>query len=176
MNRAIPSLSGIRKIKCPLAICVIVSFATVFGCDLLCALGVVSFSSSIPAAVSTASHSHSHEGDHDHHGKATAASQDQNSHGHRSDKHNHDNEAENCCDNITQQFYSSLVTNSRGSLGSLIHAEAYRLIYTLTLLEVSKVESSKGLQVASSFDHYSNGPPGRKAGQHICILLSTFQI
>ncbi len=168
--------SAIRKIKCPLALCVIASFALVFGCDLLCDLGIISFSSSTPTVVTYASHNHSHENEQGYHGSSASAGHDHNSHSHTGDKHDHGNKAEDCCDDITQQFYSSLVSSSGASLGSLIHAEAFKLISACTLSGIFKVESFKGLQVVSTYDHHSNGPPGGKVGQHIIILFCTFLI
>jgi len=165
--------SAIRKIKCPLAICVIVSFALVFGCDLLCDLGIISFSATTPTVVTTTSHNH--ENAQGHHG-SSATGHDHNSLSHTGDKHDHSNEAEDCCDDITQQFYSSLVSSSGASLGSLIHAEAFKLIGTFTLPDIFRVESFKGLHVVSTYDHHSNGPPGGKVGQHIIILFCTFLI
>lgn len=168
--------SAIRKIKCPLALCVIVSFALVFGCDLLCGLGIISFSSPAPAVVTTTSHNHSHENEQGHHGGLVTAGHDHNSHSHTGDKHSHDKEAKDCCDDITQQFYSSLVSSSGASLGSLIHAEAFKLLSTFTFPDILRVESFKGLQVVSTYDYHSNGPPGGKVGQRICILFCTFLI
>jgi len=165
--------SAIRKFKCPLALCVIVSFALVFGCDLLCDLGIISFSSTTPTVVTTISQNHENEQGHH---ESSATGHDHNSHSHSGDKHDHGNEAEDCCDDITQQFYSSLVSSSGASLGSLIHAEAFKLISTFTLTGIFKVESFKGLQVVSKFDHSSNGPPGGKVGPRICILFCTFLI
>lgn len=168
--------SAIRKFKCPLALCVIVSFALVFGCDLLCDLGIISFSPNTPTVVTTTSHNHSNQNVPGHHGGSATAGHDHNSHSHTGDKHDHGNEAEDCCDDITQQFYSSLVSSSGASLGSLIHAEAFKLIGTFTLPDIFKVESFKGLHVVSTYDHHSNGPPGGKVGQRICILFCTFLI
>lgn len=168
--------SAIRKFKCPLALCVIVSFALVFGCDLLCDLGIISFSANTPTVVTTTSHNHSNQNVPGHHGGSATAGHDHNSHSHTGDKHDHGNEAEDCCDDITQQFYSSLVSSSGASLGSLIQAEAFKLISTFTLHDIFKVESFKGLQVVSTYDHHSNGPPGGKVGQRICILFCTFLI
>ncbi|QLH32215.1 MAG: hypothetical protein HWD62_07040 [Cyclobacteriaceae bacterium] len=165
--------SAIRKFKCPLALCVIVSFALVFGCDLLCDLGIISFSSTTPTVVTTISHNHENEQGHH---ESSATGHDHNSHSHSGDKHDHGNEAEDCCDDITQQFYSSLVSSSGASLGSLIHAEAFKLISTFTLTGIFKVESFKGLQVVSTYDHHSNGPPGGRIRQRICILFCTFLI
>ncbi len=170
------SFSAIRKIKCPMALCVIVSFALVFGCDLLCDLGIISFSPTPPTVVTTTSHNHSHESEQGHHGSSATAGHNQNSHSHTDDKHDHGNEAEDCCDDITQQFYSSLVSSSGATLGSLIHAEAFKLISTFTLPDIFKGKSFKGLQVVSTYDHHSNGPPDGKVGQRICILFCTFLI
>ncbi|MBL7857238.1 MAG: hypothetical protein JNM57_06080 [Cyclobacteriaceae bacterium] len=169
------SFSAIRKIKCPLALCVIVSFALVFGCDLLCDLGIISFAPATPTVVAANSHNHnhSHENEQGNHG-SSATGHDHNLHNHAGDRHG--NEAEDCCDDITQQFYSSLVSSSGGSFGSLIHAEAFKVICTFTLPNILKIESFKRLQVVSTYDHNSNGPPGGKVGQHIIILFCTFLI
>lgn len=168
--------SAIRKFKCPLALCVIVSIALVFGCDLLCDLGIISFSAATPTVVTTTSHNHGHENEQGHHGSSATAGHNQNPHTHTDDKHDHGNEAEDCCDDITQQFYSSLVSSSGASLGSLIQAEAFKLISAFTLPGIFKVESFKGLQVVSTYDHHSNAPPDRKVGHRICILFCTFLI
>lgn len=168
--------SAIRKIKCPVALCVIVSFALVFGCDLLCDLGIISFSSATPAVATTTSHDHRYENEPGHQGSSAPAGHDHNSHSHTGDKNDHGNEAENCCDDITRQFYSSLVSSSGASVGLLIHAEAFKLISTFTLPDIFKVESFKGLQVVSTCDPHSNGPPEGKVGQRISILFCTFLI
>lgn len=163
--------SAIRKFKCPLALCVIVSFALVFGCDLLCDLGIISFSSTTPTVVTTISHNHENEQGHH---ESSATGHDHNSHS-KGDKH-HGSEAEDCCDDITQQFYSSLVSSSGTAPASLIHAEGFKVISALALTDIFKVEFFKGLQVVSTYDHRSNGPPGGKVGQHIIILFCTFLI
>lgn len=165
--------SAIRKFKCPLALCVIVSIALVVGCDLLCDLGIISFSSSTSTVVTTTSHNHENEQGHN---KSSATGHDHNSHNHTGDKHDHGNAAEDCCDDFTQQFYSSLVSSSGASLGSLIHAEAFKLISAFTPSGIFKVEFFKGLQVVSTYDHHSNGPPGGRIRQRICILFCTFLI
>jgi hypothetical protein len=152
-----------------------VSFALVFGCDLLCDLGVVSFSRPAPAIVSNSpSHNHNHENGSDHHGSSAASGNDHHSQSH---KHGNDsNTADECCDDLTRQFYSTLVSSSGASTGSLIHASAFRLISALSLPDVFKVESFNSLRVASAYDHHSNAPPGGKVGRGLCIILSTFLI
>lgn len=165
--------STIRKMKCPLALGVIISFALVFACDLLCDMGHISFAPTIPTVLSANSHNHHrHENEQDPHGSSTTAGHDHNSHSHEGDKRKRGA----CCNDITQQFYSSLVSSSGASLGSLIHAEAFKVINAFILPDILRVGSFKGLQVISTYAHYSNGPPGGKVGQHIIILFCTFLI
>lgn len=167
--------SAIRKVKCPVALSVMVSFALVFGCDFLCDLEIISFSNNTLTVVTTVSRHHSHENEQGHHENPATSAHHHNSHNHTGDKHDHDNKGDECCDDITQQFYSSLVSFSGASKGSLIHAEAFKVISAFALPDIFKLKSFKGLQVASPCHYHANGPPG-KGKQYIYILFCIFLI
>lgn len=164
------NISTIRKIKCPLALCVIVSFVLVYGCDILCDLGVISFS--LPNATVVSTTSPQHATSHDHSG---SGNHDHKTHDH-STKHDHDAQqgSDECCDDLTQQFYSSLV-NSPGN-ATLLLAEGFKLICIVTLPDISNLGAFKDLIVDFSYDNPSNGPPGLIQGQHLRILFCTFLI
>ena len=158
----------------------VASFAFVFGCDLLCNFGIISFSAPAHTVVTIAYPNDALDGEHAHHTHAhhtssSTASHDHNSHKPTGDTHE-PGDQEDCCDDITQQFYSSLVSSSGASLASLIHAEAFKVISAFIKPDIFSVESIRGLHKVSTDDHHSNGPPGGKVGHHICILFCTFLI
>jgi hypothetical protein len=165
----------IREFRCPFGIGVILAIALVLGCDLLCDLGVVSFSPPQPSHhAADTGHSHK-EGHHssDHH--------DSKAHSHPphdldTAKHDHDstNKDGGCCDDLTQQFYSSLVSTASGQV-SIVHAEAYKLISTLMFVDVSKISLTGNLPFTSIFEHPPNGPPPQ-TGRTIRVLFCSFLI
>lgn len=164
------SLKAIRRFKCPFAICIVVAIASVVSCDLLCSLGLISFAKQSPITISTG-HSHEHINDHHSSGKKSH----QHSHDHEVVEHRHDSQnEEECCDDLTQRFYSSLI-NSTGSQLNLIHDEFHKLISTLTFFDLNEINPSVNLASTSKFDHKPNGPPGY-SGFSIRVLFCSFLI
>jgi hypothetical protein len=166
------SLKTIRKFRCPFGICVILSIALVMGCDFLCDLGVISFQLPQPSLVSeSAVHSHEHGEGH----PSTSHQDNPTSHDHASAEHRHESPNEKgCCDDYTQQFYSSLVSTS-GTQVNIVQAEFYKLISTLTFIDRFEISLTGTLPFNSKFDHRPNGPPGY-TGHSIRILFCSFLI
>ncbi len=166
------SLKTIRKFRCPFALCVILSITLVLGCDLLCDLGVISFELPQPALISeSAGHSHEHEEEH----PSTGHHDNHKPHDHGYAEHHHESpNEEGCCDDFTQQFYSSLVSTS-GTQVSVVHAEFYKLISTLTFSDRVEISLTGTLPFNSKFEHRPNGPPGT-SGQLIRVFINSFLI
>ena len=163
------TLKTIRKFKCPFAVCVILSIAVVIGCNLLCDLGILSFSFPKPApvAISTQHQDHhdaaSRGNDHNHH-----------AHDHSPSAHDHDAESEDedCCDDLTRKFYSSLASQSSGT--SLIQIELFKALFVISLEKIGAGYTPLSVTRIESW-HLPNGPPGIN-GQVLRILISSFQI
>ena len=166
------SLKTIRKFRCPFGICIILSIVLVFTCDFLCDLGVISFQSSESLPISeTVDHHHEHgdkhssAGHHDHH----------KSDEHKSAEHHHESpDKGGCCDDYTRQFYSSLVSTS-GTYVSVVHSEFYKLISTLTFVDLINITLHGTLPCNSKFEHRPNGPPGI-SGRIIRVFINSFLI
>lgn len=163
-------LKTIRKFKCPIAICGLLAFAIVIGCDIFCDLGLISFSIPQPAVIST---SHDHD---DHHtGSHHQGSQHNHGHDHDPIANHHDQSSgeEGCCDDFTQRFYSSLTSNSINSL-ALIHAQSFKVLSSLEFEHAPVVLNAIDLS-HTEFQHLPNGPPGIN-GQVLRVLINSFQI
>lgn len=153
-------LKTIRKFKCPIALCGIMVFAIVVGCDLFCDLGLISFS--LPQrVVISAGHSHddNHNGDHDHGAKA--------------DHNSQSTDEENCCDDLTQRLYASL-TNNTTSNTTPVYVQLFKVLSTL-LFEYAPVVLNPINLSHTKFQHLPNGPPGIN-GQVLRVLIRSFQI
>lgn len=162
------SLKTLRKSGCPFAICIVASIAAVISCNFLCNVGLISFSRQSPIEVITG---HGHEHSHGHH---TSGHQDTNSH-HQAAEHHHESpNEEGCCDDLTQRFYSSLI-NATDAQVSLIHAEVYKLIGTITFIDLNEINLKGYLLFTSKFEYRPNGPPGY-ADHRIHILVCSFLI
>ncbi len=161
-----------RKFSCPFAICIILSFALVLGCDFLCDLGIVSFQAPQPSLVAESSvHSHQHGDEHptsthrDNHKAPDLGS---------AEHHHESSNEEGCCNDLTQQFYSSLV-NTAGTQVGLIQLEVYKLISILTFVDLNQISLKRNLLVLSKFEHPPNGPPGI-TGHGIRVLFCSILI
>lgn len=163
--------STIRKIKCPLGLCVILSFVLIYGCDILCDLGVISFNLPEAAVVSTSSHHHEVGDDHSRIGN----------HGHKTlddgVKHDHNpkQSKDGCCDDLTQRFYSTLVNAPSNAIGALLHAEALKFIGVFVLIESNQPYTACHFLASRSFDHKPKGPPGYIT-RYYQIFLCTYII
>ncbi len=166
------SLKTIRKFRCPFAICITLSIALVLGCDLLCDLGLISFQLPQPSLVSESTiHSHDHEDEH----HSSGNRDNQQSYDQESVKHHHEStNEEGCCGDLTQRFYSSLI-NAAGTQVSLVHAAVYKLITTITFVDLNESYLKEYLLFTSKFDHRPNGPPGY-TGHRIRVLFCSFLI
>jgi hypothetical protein len=153
-------------------VCIILSIASVFSCSFLCNLGLISFSHEEQPSISiSTSHSHEHKGKH----QPLGHQEKGHSHSHKSNHHHHNSQKEEgCCNDLTQQFYSSLVSTTGVQL-SIIHAELYKLISTLTFVDLTEINLKAYLLVSSRFEHMPNGPPGY-AGHRIRVLFCSFLI
>jgi hypothetical protein len=167
-------LQTMRKFRCPFGICVILSIALVFGCDLLCDLGLVSISAPHPSPI-TVSSGHSHEDmDDDHSSNHHDSKKD--SHDHGDAEHSHEStDEEGCCDDLTQQFYSSLVSTSGTQNTFLVHSEVHKLISILAVSDLIESSVEGNIPLRSKFEHKPNGPPG-STGQNIRVLYCSFLI
>jgi hypothetical protein len=164
-------LKTIRRFRCPFAACVILSIALVLGCDFLCDLGVVSFQLPRPSLVSESTGHHHKDQNHSsshHHGSKDSHP----SHDHGTAKHHHEstNEDEGCCDGLTRQFYSSLVSTT-GALVSIVHKEAYKLISTLMFVDMNEISLTGNLPFTFIFEH-----PPEHAGRAMRVLFCSFLI
>lgn len=163
------TLKTIRKFRCPFAVCVILSIAVVIGCDLLCDLGILSFSFPRPVQVTESSlhqdqhHASSHGNGHNHH---------QHSHGPAAYGHEAESEDEDCCDDLTKKFYSSLTSQSSGT--SLIKIELFKVLSFISFESLDVVYTPLIIENIESW-HLPNGPPGIN-GQLIRVLIRSFQI
>ena len=161
-------LETIRKFRSPFGICIAFSVLAVIGCDLFCNLGLISFSFPRPQTVVVLS-SHTHgDGDH-HHGREGHHSRDQ----HASSNHK-SSEDKGCCNDRTQQFYSSLVNATNAQI-SFVHAEVFKLISTLIQCDLIEHNLLSTLSFSSKFAHKPNGPPGI-TGHVIRVLFCSFII
>lgn len=168
------SLKTIRKFRCPFVICIVLSIALVFGCDFLCDLGVVSFSVPHPSPVAVSS-GHSHEDMDDEHSSNHHDSK-KDAHDHGDAEHSHEStDEEGCCDDLTQQFYSSLVSTSGAQNTFLVHSGVHKLINILAFGDLIEFGVKGNIPLRSKFEHKPNGPPGI-VGQNIRVLYCSFLI
>lgn len=162
-----------RKSRCPFGIGVILSIALVFGSDFLCDLGVVSFSVPHPSPASISGHSHE---DMDDNHSSNHQDRKTDGHDHGDAEHSHEStDEEGCCDDLTQQFYSSLASTSGAQNSFLVHSEVHKLISILAFSDLIEVSATGYILLRSKFEHKPNGPPG-SAGQNIRVLYCSFLI
>ena len=164
-------LKTIRKFKCPIALCGIIVFAVVVGCDLFCDLGLISFS--IPQLTVTSS-GHSH-GDHhdDSHRQGKQHNHGDHDHGVKADHNSQSSDEENCCDDLTQRFYASLTNNTTNNT-SPVQVQLFKVLFTL-LFEYAPIVINPIDLGHTKVQHLPNGPPGIN-GQVLRILINSFQI
>lgn len=162
------SLKTLRKSGCPFAICIVMSIAAVISCNFLCNVGLISFSRQSPIEASTG---HGHEQSQGHH---TLGHQNAHSHHEAAEHHHESPNEEGCCDDLTQRFYSSLV-NAADVQVRLIHAEVYKLIGTITFMDLNEIHVKRYLLLASKFEHRPNGPP-EYSGHRIRVLFCSLLI
>ena len=171
------SLKTIRKFRCSLAGIVILSIASVLGCDFLCDVGLISFQAvSSSHELKSVTHTHSGKEHSSHHHPNEA--DDHSSHNHDTGKHNHSTTDKDggCCDDLTQAFYSTLA-NAPSTLNSLDHSLSPRLIKIVTLPYLLTGNLFNGLIVSSPNNNHANGPPELlHTGHYLRILLCTFLI
>lgn len=160
----------IRKFKCPFALCVILSIAAVIGCDLLCDLGILSLSFPKPGQVVASVQQQDH-----HHDAKPGNNHSHHPHSHGPAAHGHDAESEDedCCDDLTQKFYSSLANQSH-SIKAFIQVELFKLIAAVSPEWISGAYAPCVVENTESW-HLPNGPPEIK-GQTIRILIRSFLI
>lgn len=171
------SLKTIRKFRCFLAGIVILSIASVLGCDFLCDVGLISFqtvsSSNEPKSVA---HSHSDKKHSNHHHQNKAESHPSHDHGAGKHDHNATDKDGGCCDDLAQAFYSTLA-NAPSTLNGLDHSLSFRLIKIVTLPGLLTENLFNGLIVSSPNNNHANGPPELlHTGHYLRILLCTFLI
>lgn len=156
-------LETIRNHKKPIAIIYILSLTIVFGCNLLCDLDVISFSFT----------QHAEQSDHgDHH--ATGQHHDQPMVEHESTVHQHDESSEeNCCDDLTKRFYSSL-TNQTANTLVVVPVQMFKIILTLSKTGRINNFNHENL-IVSKFYHLPHGPPDLK-GRFVRVLINSFLI
>ena len=165
-------LKTIRKFKCSITVCVVLSFALVMGCDLFCDLGLISFSFPRTVAVSV-SHNHEegrHDSGHRHDKQHSHSAHDHNS---TADNQAESSEEEGCCDDLTQRFYSSLTSNTAINT-ALVPVQAFNVLAALSHEHVPAVLLPINF-VNTKFEHLPNGPPGT-SGQVIRVFISSFLI
>ena len=162
-------MEAIRKLKCPLAICLILSFGIVIGCDVFCDFGLISFS--FPQNVVSTGHNHEdhHSGGHDHDIQHGHGGHD---HGPMAEHHDQTPSGKDCCDDITNRFYSSLA-NTTIYVGEL-HVQLFKVLSILYFGHLNLVSISFHLS-ETQFRYLPNGPPGLN-GQLLRVLISSFQI
>lgn len=164
------AISAIRKIRSPLALCVIVSISVVYRCGGLCDLGIITFSrrSNVDVAESKTlkmmNERQDHKSNHAHKTHCHDAEHEKPSHG-----------REDCCEDLTQQFYSSLV-NTTVSDFALLHREGFRLLHKSPFRDVWRVGSLDCPVLSSAYSSQANSPPGLRAANALLILFSTFVI
>lgn len=163
-------IAAIRKIRCPLALCVIVSISVVYGCSPLCDLGIITFSFRSNADVTE---SRTQKVKHEHPGGSS-------NHAHKSHSHdaNHEKPAngrEDCCGDLTQQFYSSL-GSATVSAFALVHGEGFRLLHKFAFPAAWRVGPFNCPVISSIYFSHANGPPGIRAANSLLILFCTFVI
>jgi hypothetical protein len=141
----------------------------VIGCDLLCDLGILSFSfpkpGQIAASIQQQDHHHAAKPDNDH---------SHHAHGHGQAAHGHgaESEDEDCCDDLTQRFYSSLTSQSSGA--SLIQIELFKVLFVIPLESIGAAYNPLAIESVESW-HLPNGPPEIN-GQTIRVLIRSFLI
>jgi hypothetical protein len=145
----------------------------VFGCDFLCDLGLISISAPHPVAVAISS-GHSHEDTDDHHSSNHKDIKEDHDHGDAEHSHESTDE-EGCCDDLTQQFYSSLVSTSGAQHTFLVQYEVHKLISILAFSDLIEFNVKGNIPLRSKFEHKPNGPPGF-SGQNIRLLYCSFLI
>lgn len=151
----------------------LVSLSCVFICDFLCDLGVIEFQkfhvynhkSEILSTPEIHNHSHSSQaGFHD-----LSNEQDENqgqNHGHDHSNHSNNQDEENCCDDLSNAVYSTLIKSD----GITINVEVK--LHALYLIEngVHSVSSSLSWYKKVSFLYDIPPPPGKV----IRILFQSF--
>lgn len=161
-------LKTIRKFKCAISICGIFAFAIVFGCDLFCDLGLISFS---PPGVIFAAHNHEDHSSNDHQGGKQQPGNHQHSVvGNHLDQ---SSDEEGCCDDLTQRFYFSLSTTGL-SYVALVHVQLLMVLSSLFFNLAPVVFTTINLR-HTEFQHLPNGPPGMN-GNMLRVLISSFLI
>ncbi|HRJ29814.1 MAG TPA: hypothetical protein PLG85_08590 [Cyclobacteriaceae bacterium] len=153
-----------------MSVCVILSIVVVIACDHLCDLGILSFSFSKPAltAISTQYQEHrnaaSHGNDHNHH-----------AHDHSPSAHNHGDESENedCCNDLTQKFYSSLANQSASTI-EFVQVRLFKALFVIFL----ENNSTRYLPFSVANPEPWHPPDGHLVinGQVIRVLIGSFLI
>ena len=153
------SFKTIRKFRCLLAIGVTLSISLIFGCGLLCDLGIISFPAPQPSVISESSE-HSHQRGDEHHSSGHQDDGKDEPHKHGSTEYHHDSpKEEGCCSDLTQQFYSTLVSSASAPI-KVIHAEVYKLVSILTFGNLIEIKPKRDLSFRSKCEYRPHGPPG----------------
>lgn len=160
------TLKTIRKFRCPFGICIVLSILIVLSCDFFCRVGIISFSE-FRSRVEVAPHHHGDNHDSHHHGKQTAG------HIHKHKSKNPESSSKGCCDDRTQQFYSSLGNPSIAHT-DLVRVNDFHQIFVFTQNIIVNSYFQKRLLFSSKYDHQPTGPP--VSGNIIRVFVSSFLI
>ena len=148
----------LHNMKIHIAALLLTGFVSVFACDALCNLGLISWGN-YTAVVEKADPHHMSGHDHDHH----VADSD---HQHDQDHHNKSDQEE-CCDEIVNNLYSSLIKYELKQ--NTVEVPTLHLLYEVHVIDF---EAKNFLQKSLSF-FYANLPPPI-SGFHIRIFIQSF--
>jgi hypothetical protein len=144
--------------------CIVILFLTgfisVFACDALCDLGLISWGNST-AIIENADH-HQNEG-HGHHSDEILA------HEHHGPSEQQENDEEECCDEIVKNLYASLIKYDLKQIP--VETPVFQLLYQVFALDFqAKIFHQKLLPFL-----YANLPPP-VSGYRIRIFIQSFLI
>lgn len=158
------TLGTIREFKRSIALIGVLSFATVYGCDLFCDLGIISFSFTQHPLSEQHDHGDHHAAKHGH-GHAIAEDQPATPQDESSES--------GCCDDLTNRFYSSLA-NQTGDHVATVSPHVFKVILTLNRHDEVFTQDFSSL-IVTRFDHPPNGPPAIP-GRYLRVLINSFLI
>jgi hypothetical protein len=148
----------LHNIKQYIVTLLLTGFISVFVCDALCDLGLMSWGN-YPAMVKEADPHPKKTHDHNHHKAATDH--------HHDDKHSHDADEEECCDEVVNNLYASLIKYELKQ--TPVEAPAFQMLYRIYNLDVEADIFNKQLLPFL----YTNLPPP-VSGNHIRIFIQSF--
>lgn len=151
----------LHNIKQYIVTLLLTGFISVFVCDALCDLGLISWGN-YPIIVKEADPHPKKTHDHNHHKAATDH--------HHDDKHSHDDSKEDeCCDEVVNNLYASLIKYELKQIP--VETPIFHVLYQVYAIDF-EVETFNQHQQLLPF-LYTNLPPP-VSGNHIRVFIQSF--